>query len=926
MQQPVTAVDDWMSDQWYNPNAMPQNFDWQRYIGANQDLGAAGIDTQEEAMRHYFNYGQQENRNINAATPTRTEDLSGADKRAGIAAYRQATGFDDPFIITNPGDDSSNHHVWKWINDNYIPQGQFKTDYSVAEPVNTYDYLNILETSNRPLDQLANIQAAWEENKDTPGKMRGIMQEYGITMGDLSQATGEPFSKLDTWVKGGDFLGVVGFSVNRPGAYEKYRGTTTPEYEADPTFVTGPSTPESRRESFESSQRKAADTFDPLAYEKYKQLMTLGVPQDEAFTQAGLQNRRYTSQSAPASAKAVGTPAETQQEILRQFGVTKDANAPTTEGILSGFKYAKDSGVSDASLKESLGVNTFNSYKKGFADYAKTGIANVLADNQLSFDEARAQVKFGRDYGYDAQQLADLTGTDKAVFDAIYKNYDETTNRVVDSTLASADLKTPEDRVIQKLALQQKFGFNDEDLAKATDTSVDQIKGLLNPVRNFESDFKKIVSNTDSTTSEIKKFAEDARANGVISKMYGTGLGELDAKIAELEDNWKSYSGVDPFQAQRVYDQIGQQREKLGGQYYQGVFGDPKKMAATLVSKGIDTLADIGQKDKFQTTTAQAQYTANGVPVQSSDGKNFYRVVDYGEGGTENVPVDAKDVQTTFGRVENIGDAEGGYTTEFIPLTEEEQATLKDGTYQKKLGTVAIDKDTGKEIAGLDGTIASERSGKWYNRKENDLNVGFTDGGVPVLYTTKEKTGFGAALQQALPVIAMALPFILPGVGAALSSGLASVGGSTLAAGSLANAALTQGILSGGLTTLGGGKFEKGFLGGAVSPVISSGIGSLLPTGMNPNMARAITSAGTGAVSGVLQGGDFKDMLGQGVLSGLTNYGLGEATKGLNLTPQQLNFATGIAAPLLQGKKISPVRLMTTLASAAQQQTKGKTP
>jgi hypothetical protein len=349
-------------------------------------------------------------------------------------------------------------------------------------------------------------------------------------------------------------------------------------------------------------------------------------------------------------------------------------------------------------------------------------------------------------------------------------------------------------------------------------------------------------------------------------------------------------------------------------------------MAATLVSKGIDTLADIGQKDKFQTTTAQAQYTANGVPVQSSDGKNFYRVVAYGEGETENVPVDAKDVQTTFGRVENIGDAEGGYTTEFIPLTEEEQATLKDGTYQKKLGTVAIDKDTGKEIAGLDGTIASERSGKWYNRKENDLNVGFTDGGVPVLYTTKEKTGFGAALQQALPVIAMALPFVLPGVGAALSSGLASVGGSTLAAGSLANAALTQGILSGGLTTLGGGKFEKGFLGGAVSPVISSGIGSLLPTGMNPNMARAITSAGTGAVSGVLQGGDFKDMLGQGVISGLTNYGLGEATKGLNLTPQQLNFATGIAAPLLQGKKISPVRLMTTLASAAQQQTKGKTP
>jgi hypothetical protein len=61
-------------------------------------------------------------------------------------------------------------------------------------------------------------------------------------------------------------------------------------------------------------------------------------------------------------------------------------------------------------------------------------------------------------------------------------------------------------------------------------------------------------------------------------------------------------------------------------------------------------------------------------------------------------------------------------------------------------------------------------------------------------------------------------------------------------------------------------------------------------------------------------------LLKSGILSGVANYGLGEATKGLNLTPQQLNFATGIALPLLQGEKVNPVKLMTTLASAAQQQ------
>jgi len=128
---PVAPTNDWMPNQWYNPNVMPENFDWQRYVGANQDLGAAGIDTQEEAQRHYFNYGQKENRSLGALAPTRYEDLSQEDKRAGIEAYRQATGADGT-VVFNPGTNSSNDPVLSWINQNYIPQGQLKTDYSAA--------------------------------------------------------------------------------------------------------------------------------------------------------------------------------------------------------------------------------------------------------------------------------------------------------------------------------------------------------------------------------------------------------------------------------------------------------------------------------------------------------------------------------------------------------------------------------------------------------------------------------------------------------------------------------------------------------------------------------------------------------------------------------------------------------------------------
>ena len=604
--------------------------------------------------------------------------------------------------------------------------------------------------------------------------------------------------------------------------------------------------------------------------------------------------------------------AKSALEINKQFGVAGDVTAPTTQGILSGFKYAKDSGLSEDDLKNTLGDDVFNTYKTGFADYAKTGIANILADKQLSFDEARETVKFGRDYGYDTQKLADLTGTDKRVFDAIYKNYDDTTNRVVDSVLGAEDVKTEGDQVGRALALQKQYGFTDEDLAKATDLSLDQVKDYLDPVRNFDEDYKKLLEDPNRSDDQMKAFLTASLRNPFLKEKLGD---KLQPALDELNRPPR----------ERILSQVEQQRNALGGQYYQGVFGDPQVMADVLERKGVKSLADLGEKEKFRPATAQAQYTANGVPVQSSDGKNFYRTVDYGEGATDYIPVDAKDVQTTYGTYVTEGDGENSYSV-FKPLSEQEQATLKDGAYQEKLGTVVVNKRTGEELTDTSHQLAYQSSSGGLKKKKNYLNVNFTKEGVPVLTASREKAGLGAFVQQALPVLAMALPFVLPGVGAALSSGLASVGGSTLAAGSLANAALTQGLISGGLTTLGGGQFEKGFLGGAVSPVISSGIGSLLPTGMDPNIAKAVTGAGTGVVKGALQGGDFEDLLKSGILSGAMNYGLGEATKGLNLTPQQLNFATGIALPLLQGEKVSPVKLMTTLASAAQQQSKGKTP
>lgn len=596
--------------------------------------------------------------------------------------------------------------------------------------------------------------------------------------------------------------------------------------------------------------------------------------------------------------------------LKSSFGLTDTATKPTTEGILSGFKYANNNKISEKDMEQVLGKDAFNTYKTGFADYAKTGIANVLADKKLSFDEARDQVKFGRDYGYDAQKLADLTGTDKKVFDAIFQNYDDTTNRIVDSVLGAEDVKTEGDQIERALALEKQYGFTDEDLAKATDFSLDQVKGILDPVRNFDADYKKLLEDPNRSDDQTKAFLTTALQNPFLKQKLGD---KLQPALDELNRPPR----------ERILSQVEKQRNVLGDKYYQGVFGNPEKIADVLEKKGVKSLADLGEKDKFQTTTAQAQYTVgNGVPVQNIGGQ-FMVYQESGESG-QYVTVSPDKVTTTYGRNQYVLEGDGGYN-QFVPLTAEEQATLKDGKYQERLGTVVINKKTGEELTDTSHALAYQRSSGGLKEKKNYLNVNFTKEGVPVLTASSQKAGLGAAVQQALPVIAMALPFMLPGVGAALSgmlpgAGVAASGATAAIAPTLMNQALTQGIISGGLGTLGGQDFGKSFLSGAINPVISTGIGSLLPTGMNPNIAKSITGAGTGVIKGALQGGDFEDLLGQGVLSGLTNYGLGEATKGLNLTPQQLNFATGIALPLLQGEKVNPVKLMTTLASAAQQQ------
>jgi hypothetical protein len=454
---------------------------------------------------------------------------------------------------------------------------------------------------------------------------------------------------------------------------------------------------------------------------------------------------------------------ESEREQFRQAASAElNQNFGTDNaGLLKGFKYAKDLGISDEGLKKTLGDDLYNQYKTQLKTFATTSISDIVADNSLTFAESQSVANLARDLGFTSQQLADLTGKDKALYDTILTSYDTNSKKIINDTLTGANILTDADRVVASYALEKQFGFTDEELSKATGVDVKTIKASLDPLRNFEADFSKIANNTDSTTQQLKDFVLNAKSNAAIDKLYGGALTQYENKIAELENKWSSY-GTDAVQSENLFQQLSAQRDALGGQYFQGVFGDLMNSAALLVKKGVDTIGDLGQKDKFQTTQAVERITtADGRPVTKQGDQYFLSETDSEGYPVLGAKVDPSSVTTKYFKTVTEGDGENSYST-LVPLSEAELATVKDGSYQQKIGSVVIDKDTGAELTDTSGQLAFQRSGGTFTGKKHWLYANFTDEGLPYLTARQEKSGIYGFVSDVGPMI-ISIASMIPG-------------------------------------------------------------------------------------------------------------------------------------------------------------------
>jgi hypothetical protein len=631
------------------------------------------------------------------------------------------------------------------------------------------------------------------------------------------------------------------------------------------------------------------------------------------------------------------------KDIGSHFADPANSTDPNA-GLLAGFKYVHDQGISDDSLKKTFGDTTYNQYKQKFNDFAKTSADNIMADKNLSFDEAAAAVKFANDYGLSTQDLAKMTGYNKSLFENIKSGYDKGVATIASKLDTNPDTATPAELktdIGSLLAAQQKYGITDAQLASAsngkyTETGIAQ---LLDPIRNIQKTVTDLGSNATTSGADVRKKLQDLQGNKYVSALYGDALGSLTTAAGKTySGNYggKNSTDMNPLAVSNVLKQLTAERDaakQSGTNLINGGatrWGDKgwgsedavlEDMAKNLVASGVTDIRQVAQAPVRTDQKVTEQYTYNGQPVQEvandyGGGISYFAVDKYGE----SIPVDKSQLVKSKGYTVTVGGGED-YNTVFVPLTPEQEKSIKDGKVSIPTGdTRIINKDTGAALL----TNYSERTtgDKWSGTFAGDGNTGygvkFNADGVPIFYTQGASS---SDLGKIAPLLAVAsfIPGVAPFAMAAnaaiaasqgnwlgaLASGIGALPGLDAATGVVgmgADTAATLGNVSKGLgvaNAINQGNWA-GVLAGAAN---LGGVGNTQIGDTGFTVGQGLKSLG---VLGALNRGDYLGAgLGGASLAGVetipgTGISLNNATNGLNIARAVQSLGkTGNSVPLI---------------------------
>jgi hypothetical protein len=153
-----------------------------------------------------------------------------------------------------------------------------------------------------------------------------------------------------------------------------------------------------------------------------------------------------------------------------------------------------------------------------------------------------------------------------------------------------------------------------------------------------------------------------------------------------------------------------------------------------------------------------------------------------------------------------------------------------------------------------------------------------------------------------MPVIMLASNFLMPGVGSALTSSLASAGLGQVAS-QVVSSAIISGVTSGVMAEATGGDFGDGFLKGALTGAISAGVAPMiqtaLPSDLSPMVSNALTKAGTAVVTAAASGKDPGAALTTSLLNSAMSGGLSALSGEVGLSGDEAKVLSGALSPVV---------------------------
>ena len=212
------------------------------------------------------------------------------------------------------------------------------------------------------------------------------------------------------------------------------------------------------------------------------------------------------------------------------FGDTTLSAADQANKIID---QARQNGFDQTRLEKILGKDKvqplYDTYKKNINDFLTTTLAQ---EPGTTMNEVGAIHKQAVDRNMTVDDFVKYGGLDKNTAQSYFDMYDKGLGSIV-SQLNDSKKYDDVSKTQNLLALQQKYGTTDAELAKATGgkTTTSDIKSYLDPIRNLQTDLQKMMTDNSYTAEDVQKKIDEARKDPRASGIFGTALDKISQNM-----------------------------------------------------------------------------------------------------------------------------------------------------------------------------------------------------------------------------------------------------------------------------------------------------------------------------------------------------------------------------------------------------------